>query len=121
MRRLLVPPNDTIVVCLGIYAVQISCKAEGANDIDTIGTYYLVQQELSDLILRIVGAHILAPVPSSLVFEGERYMLLATNTPWHFGKKVAFFWGTERLKVCKDKWTFHFRTKRHVRAGQEDQ
>ncbi|KAI0367701.1 hypothetical protein BV20DRAFT_546318 [Pilatotrama ljubarskyi] len=122
MKKLLVPLNGTIVVCTGNdtpHAVQISCKAERPDDIETISTYYLVQYELTDLIIRLVEAHIEAPVPSSLVFEGERYVLLATaHAPWDFGKRVGFFWGHERLEACKDKWTFHFQAKRHAKERQ---
>ncbi|KAI8976631.1 hypothetical protein BD414DRAFT_496070 [Trametes punicea] len=118
MAGLLIPLDDTVVVCLGrgeaggsgrpCHVVQITCKADSPNDIDSIATYYLVRHELSELILRIVITHLARPVPSPLIFEGEQYRVHATHAPWSFGKKVVFMWGNELLEVCEDKWTFVF-------------
>ncbi|KAH9848349.1 hypothetical protein C2E23DRAFT_739739 [Lenzites betulinus] len=116
MQNVMIPLNDTIVVCLAgdgaqgalPRVVQITCKAERPEDVKTIGTYYLVRHELSELILRVAGAHLGSPLPSSLVFTGERYTLVANHAPWTFGKKVDFMLGDDVLEVCADKWTFIF-------------
>ncbi|KAL7277403.1 hypothetical protein ACG7TL_009265 [Trametes sanguinea] len=119
MPRLLIPLNDTIVVCLpaGIaegrphYATQITCKTEKPDDIDAITTYYMVRHELNDLVLRIAMAHLASAMPSTLAFEGDHYRLHARHSPWTFGKKVAFMWGNETLESSEDKWTFLFTAK----------
>ncbi|KAI0630988.1 hypothetical protein C8Q77DRAFT_1198982 [Trametes polyzona] len=81
------------------------------DDVDVITTYYLVQHELSELVLRVVGAHQQTPFPSPLMFEGQRYTLTATHAPWPFGKRVSFMWGDDRLQTCEDKWTFVFKVR----------
>ncbi|KAI0676585.1 hypothetical protein C8Q78DRAFT_987203 [Trametes maxima] len=121
MKCPILPLNDTIVVCIGggdnqasnpPSVVQISCKTERPEDVETITTYFLVQHELSELALRLVNAHLEQSVPESLTFEGDLYIVDAKHTPWTFGKEVAFLWGDRRLEACEDKWTFWFKIKK---------
>ncbi|KAI0764550.1 hypothetical protein BD413DRAFT_167856 [Trametes elegans] len=111
MSKFLFPLNDTVVMCLAPYVVQVSCKAERAESIDTITTFYLAQHELSELVLRIITAHLENPLPSHLTFDSELYVLHARWAPWNFGKTVVFKWGGEALISCDHKWTFILQAK----------
>ncbi|KAI0656976.1 hypothetical protein C8Q70DRAFT_1007299 [Cubamyces menziesii] len=114
MAKVLIPLDDTVVVCLGEEkrVVQITCKSERPNDIGTITTYYLVRHEISELILRLAMAHMRSPISSPLRIEADLYSIQAWSVPWSFGKKVAFMWGDDPLEVCEDKWTFLFTSRR---------
>ncbi|KAI0642538.1 hypothetical protein C8Q79DRAFT_217856 [Trametes meyenii] len=126
---LLLPLNDTIVVCVvskcgqedgSPQVVQISCKTERPDDIKTIATYYLVQHEFSELALRLVNAHLEDPLAAFLTFEGDLYDVEAKHAPWSFGKDVIFLWGDEQLRACEDKWTFSFNAKARGDSNQSD-
>ncbi|PIL23626.1 hypothetical protein GSI_14939 [Ganoderma sinense ZZ0214-1] len=99
------------------HVVQITVKTDRPHAIDTITTYYLVRHDLSDLILRLVTAHMEQPVQDDLVFEGLRYTIQARKSPWTFGQKVAFRWGNERVKASEYKWTFWFRMKPELESS----
>ncbi|EJF57804.1 hypothetical protein DICSQDRAFT_68489 [Dichomitus squalens LYAD-421 SS1] len=122
MHKVLFPLNDTIVVFLhqddtrsrGSHVVQITVKAERPQAIDTITTYYLVRHDLSDLILRLVTAHLEQPVQDDIVFDDPRYTIHAHRDAWTFGRQLSFYWGDDRLEAAEDKWTFWFRMKRHA-------
>ncbi|KAH9886067.1 hypothetical protein C8Q73DRAFT_292850 [Cubamyces lactineus] len=114
MAKVLIPLDDTVVVCLGEQkrVVQITCKSERPDDIGTITTYYLVRHEISELILHLVMAHIRSPIPNPLTIEAEMYSIQARSAPWAFGKKVTFLWGEEPLEAGEEKWTFLFTSRR---------
>ncbi|CAL1699761.1 unnamed protein product [Somion occarium] len=85
MARFLLPLNDTTVVFLppddtGLptpYAAQITVKTERRPNVGILSTHFLVQHEITDLILKIVSAHIHESFPPYAVFDGAQYTLFA--------------------------------------------
>ncbi|OBZ67414.1 hypothetical protein A0H81_12545 [Grifola frondosa] len=117
MLRLLLPLNDTVVLFLhpddtqlsAPHVVQVTIKSDLPETVNIIAAFYLVHHDITDLVNRIVTAHLQNPLPSFMIFEDSRYTLQATHTKWPFGKTIAFSWGEDTIMACEDKWTFVFK------------
>ncbi|KAL5480685.1 hypothetical protein ACEPAI_9625 [Sanghuangporus weigelae] len=79
---------------------------------DAIAAYFLVQHEVSELIISVLRAHLTNPLRTPVRFVQEDgpvpYCLVADSQPWPFGKTLGLTWGDERLVPSELKWTFKF-------------
>ncbi|KAL5522389.1 hypothetical protein ACEPAG_8405 [Sanghuangporus baumii] len=79
---------------------------------DAIAAYFLVQHEVSELIISVLRAHLTNPLRTPVRFVQQDgpipYCLVADSQPWPFGKTLGLTWGDERLVPSELKWTFKF-------------
>ncbi|PCH39453.1 hypothetical protein WOLCODRAFT_167970 [Wolfiporia cocos MD-104 SS10] len=101
-------PEDALVPSPTV--VQVTIKSDGPETVDSIAAFYMAQHEVSDLVTRIITAHLHAPIPPLAMFKGNSYTLVAKHAYWRYGlENLHFMWGKENVQACKDKWTFVFK------------
>ncbi|KDQ58508.1 hypothetical protein JAAARDRAFT_670556 [Jaapia argillacea MUCL 33604] len=112
VKILMFPPSDTGLEKAFVVQVHI-VTSNGNPSVHTLATYYDAQEEVTDLILIIVGAHIRAPLhtPVKVEFDAPDYTLYAETREWKAGKSIKLAWGEDPVTMAEDKWTFTFRTK----------
>ncbi|KAH8108633.1 hypothetical protein DFH11DRAFT_1632325 [Phellopilus nigrolimitatus] len=90
--------------------LETSGDTRAKTKVETIAAFFLVQHEVSELIIRVVRAHEAAPLPRTPVrFVGDRrYVLVAETKAWAYGATLRLAWGGARVRACAEKWTFRF-------------
>ncbi|KAH9933828.1 uncharacterized protein B0H18DRAFT_1115195 [Fomitopsis serialis] len=107
LLKVVLHPEDTDLVVPT--TVQVTVKADGRTSTDALAAFFYAQREVSDIVTRIVTAHLHNRLPSPMFLEGDGYVLTAKHTAWTFGnERVKFSWGTEEIQPGIDKWTFLF-------------
>ncbi|KAH9833152.1 uncharacterized protein C8Q71DRAFT_191897 [Rhodofomes roseus] len=100
-------PDDTQLAAP--IAVQVTIKADRPASTDDVAAFFHAQREVSNLVTRVITAHLQHPLPSPMCFQGESYVLTAKHAAWTFGsERVRFSWGPEEIKPGREKWTFIF-------------
>lgn len=88
--RFLLQLNDTQLIFLhpedtGLpepYVVQVTIKSDPSNrppNVAALTTFFLAQHDITELIVRVINAHILSSFPPYVVFEDEKYSLAASE------------------------------------------
>ncbi|TDL23969.1 hypothetical protein BD410DRAFT_786668 [Rickenella mellea] len=98
---------------------QVSVYAEGRGSlVESIASYFHVQRQISDLVMRVVCAHQVQPLRTPVNFEGNGYTVVANTKQWVYGETLRLKWGDEVVEPCQEKWTFTFVRKDPIQAAQ---
>ncbi|KIP06358.1 hypothetical protein PHLGIDRAFT_19469 [Phlebiopsis gigantea 11061_1 CR5-6] len=85
-------------------------KAKGYTRKEDVETVYANHEdEISELLLKLVIVHLREPLPQRFVVDEDEYAITAARKPWVYGKRIFILsWGEERILPCQDKWRFTF-------------
>lgn len=75
---------------------------------DDSAAYLRAQRDITTAIERLLVAHILSPLPHQIRLEGNGYSLHGEHKEWKYGKALQLAWGDQRVRPCKEKWSFVF-------------
>ncbi|KZT19942.1 hypothetical protein NEOLEDRAFT_901573 [Neolentinus lepideus HHB14362 ss-1] len=115
---ILVPLNQTTLLFLPSSdfqtgtVVQVYIRPARDTTVETLAAFYLAQDEISGLILRLVAS--LSPSlssPLSIEIDGPTYSLRADRKKWKIAQHLKLKWGEETVSPASHKWVFTFAPK----------
>ncbi|KAI0761124.1 hypothetical protein BC629DRAFT_1597436 [Irpex lacteus] len=110
-RTLFLHKDDTGLECHRAVQVTILADDTQRRNIRTTVTYTLVQEEISELITKLVTLHLRQPLPESFIVTTKIWSLHASRKPWFFGQRYfRARWGNEEIVPFEEKWKFIFNT-----------
>ncbi|TFK46779.1 hypothetical protein OE88DRAFT_1811597 [Heliocybe sulcata] len=99
--------------------VQVCIRPAREATVDLLAAFYLAQDEISELILRLIALQPPLSRPVSIEFDAPAYTLRADTKKWEIGQDLKLKWGHATVTPGPYKWVFAFTPKTATEIGQD--